>query len=78
MKRYPITVCSNCGTQYNSDREFCPGYQCFEPTPNPTEQKYERKYRTGPSIAEPEHAQGQSAVKQNKSAKPVEADDDEE
>lgn len=80
MQRYPVTVCRNCGTQYNSRAyEFCPGYQCFEPTPDwDASQAPSREFRTGPVIAVPEAAQGQSNVYGNDDNKPVDDDDDEE
>lgn len=55
MRRYPIVVCNNCGTQYNAVRPNCPGYQCFEATP-PQDGviQSEREYRTGPVISNPE------------------------
>lgn len=55
ITRYPVVVCNNCGTQYNAERPVCPGYQCFEPTPDIGQQKVQqRQFRTGPVVGAPD------------------------
>lgn len=55
IKRYPVIVCNNCGTQYNAEREFCPGFECYEPTPDIGQTKVQqRQFRTGPVATNPE------------------------
>ena len=82
MRRYAITVCRNCGTQYNSTRKICPGYQCGEITPDAVEPNFQRKYRTGPVISDPAAvAEGAGGTNVTPEAAPevaLEIDDDDE
>jgi len=84
MRRYAVTVCRNCGTEYNSTREICPGFKCFEETPDPVTSNFVRRYRTGPVISDPDMVDPEAGGT-NIAAPPVETlegddepDDDEE
>lgn len=81
MRRYAVTICRNCGTEYKSDRAICPGYQCGEKTPDAVEPNFVRKYRTGPVISNPAMvAEGAGGTNVAPVVAPVddEPDDDEE
>lgn len=80
MQRYQVTVCTNCGTEYNSVRPVCPGFQCGEETPDVAAPDFVRKFRTGPVISNPDQVEAGAGTE---IADPVPqgdeaADDDEE